>query len=129
MRYIVNNEAKNKSPKCPYCGEEMLLHEVLGDYFYMCKREGCKSMAPMHSSEEAAYAAAMKREMTAKELLYTERRMYNDDSDAYLEYSSLVIAEELDKAVCYIEKWAQEHTERLTEAIFASQINDNERRN
>ena len=46
------------NPKCPYCGEEMLLHEVLGDYFYMRKREGCKSMAPMHSSEQAAYAAA-----------------------------------------------------------------------
>lgn len=56
-----------ENPKCPYCGGEMLLHEVLGDYFYMCKREVCKSMAPMHSSEQAAYAAAMKRENKYRE--------------------------------------------------------------
>lgn len=52
----------SNNPKCPYCGNEMLLHEVFGDYFYMCAREGCKSMAPMHSSKEEAYAAAMKRD-------------------------------------------------------------------
>lgn len=128
MKYIVNNEAKNESPQCPYCGGEMKLwDDGCGMLWYSCPK--CLAEAPVAHTEEAAYASAMKREMTAKELLYTERRMYNDDSDAYLEYSSLVIAEELDKAVCYIEKWAQEHTERLTEAVFASQINNNERRN
>lgn len=55
---------------------------------------------------------AVPQEMSAKELLHAERRMYNEDSDAYLEYSSLVIEEEMESALCYIEAWAKEHPER-----------------
>lgn len=51
-------------------------------------------------------------EMTARELLYTERRMYHEDSDTYADYSALVISEELDEAVRFVEKWVREHPEQ-----------------
>lgn len=61
--------------------------------------------------EDIDCVPAAPHEMTAKELLYAERRMYNEDSDVYWKYSELVIAEEFDVALRYIEKWAREHPE------------------
>jgi hypothetical protein len=48
-----------KNPKCPYCGETMALHLCHGYFSYFCP--SCYSEAPIRTTTEEAYAAAMKR--------------------------------------------------------------------
>lgn len=53
-----------ESPKCPYCGEEMEFCDDGYDMSWYCPK--CLAEAPVAHSEEAAYAAAMKREKKRK---------------------------------------------------------------
>lgn len=49
----------NPLPRCPYCGNEMILRYVCGDNFYVCGK--CYSTSPEKGAREAAYEAAMNR--------------------------------------------------------------------
>lgn len=49
----------NETPKCPYCGAEMELKYVCGEYFCLCA--ACESTSPARTSKEAAVAAALHR--------------------------------------------------------------------
>lgn len=48
-----------ETPKCPYCGAEMELKYVCGEYFCLCA--GCEATSPMGTSKEAALSAALHR--------------------------------------------------------------------
>lgn len=49
----------SETPKCPYCGAEMELKYVCGEYFCLCA--ACESTSPARTSKEAAVAAALHR--------------------------------------------------------------------
>lgn len=53
-------------------------------------------------------------ELTAKELLLIEERLFLD-KDAYQDYLSLLWHMEIDEAVAYAQKWAEEHPEERSE--------------
>lgn len=59
---------------------------------------------------------AVPHEMTARELLHTERRMFSKYLDAWSEYSDYVIEGKEEEAVQFAEKWAREHPEKKTYA-------------
>ena len=48
-----------ETPKCPYCGAEMELKYVCGEYFCLCA--ACESTSPARASKEAALSAALHR--------------------------------------------------------------------
>ena len=48
-----------ETPKCPYCGAEMELKYVCGEYFCLCA--ACESTSPARASKEAALSAALYR--------------------------------------------------------------------
>ena len=45
-----------ETPKCPYCGAEMELKYVCGEYFCLCAV--CEATSPIGTSKEAALSAA-----------------------------------------------------------------------
>lgn len=49
----------SETPKCPYCGAEMELKYVCGEYFCLCA--ACESTSPARASKEAALSAALHR--------------------------------------------------------------------
>ena len=48
-----------ETPKCPYCGAEMELKYVCGEYFCLCA--ACEATSPARTSKEAAVASALHR--------------------------------------------------------------------
>lgn len=48
-----------QTPKCPYCGAEMEVKYVCGEYFCLCA--ACEATSPMGTSKEAALSAALRR--------------------------------------------------------------------
>ena len=48
-----------ETPKCPYCGAEMKLKYVCGEYFCLCA--DCEATSPIGTSKEAALSAAIHR--------------------------------------------------------------------
>lgn len=53
-------------------------------------------------------------ELTAKELLLIEERMFLDDN-AFHVYTGLLWERKMDEAVAYAQKWAEEHPEERNE--------------
>lgn len=58
------------NPKCPYCGKTMALHLRHGYFSYFCP--SCYSEAPIRTTTEEAYAAAMKRDRAKGEWIWDE---------------------------------------------------------
>ncbi len=48
-----------ETPKCPYCGAEMELKYVCGEYFCLCAV--CEATSPMGTSKETVLSAALHR--------------------------------------------------------------------
>lgn len=93
-----------ENPKCPYCGETMALHLQRGYFSYFCP--SCYSEAPIRTTTEEAYAAAMKRErangkwiLVHKGLLSTTYRC-SHCGNYFEEHSNTLNAGRGDKKYC-----------------------------
>ena len=72
----------NETPKCPYCGAEMELKYVCGEYFCLCA--ACEATSPAGTSKEAAVAAALHRaepEIRPLTLEEISEKVYDTDWD------------------------------------------------
>nr|DAP14473.1 MAG TPA: HTH-type transcriptional regulator [Caudoviricetes sp.] len=56
---------KRRTPRCPYCGGEMEMHEPL-DWIIYWRCATCAAMAPTCETREAAYKAALRRDECVK---------------------------------------------------------------
>lgn len=75
-----------ETPKCPYCGTEMELKYVCGEYFCLCA--ACEATSPMGTSKEAALSVALHRAEPEMRPLTLEEVMglgKDDDSIVYIE--------------------------------------------
>lgn len=62
-------------PKCPYCGAEMELKYVCGEYFCLCA--ACESTSPARASKEAALSAALHRAEPDESCQPLSKALYN----------------------------------------------------
>lgn len=79
-----------ETPKCPYCGAELELKYVCGEYFCLCA--GCEATSPMGTSKEAAISAALHRaEPEMRTLTLAEVKAHcakwSDAEPLYIEFS------------------------------------------
>lgn len=70
----------SETPKCPYCGAEMELKYVCGEYFCLCAV--CEATSPTRVSKEAAVSAALRRHEPENRVLTLEelRKKFVSDS-------------------------------------------------
>jgi hypothetical protein len=72
---------------------------------------GCYCMEFAVSVKDINRISPVPREMTAKELLHIELRMFGKYLEAWSEYSDYVINGKVEEAVQFAETWARKHPE------------------